>query len=374
VRRLGVVLVALLLAVPAARADSGATVRARLLSEVDSGLTAVNARWAWQGWYQDYRGTPGWSSIWDTEHLFQAYVALAKASPTTRHRNMLVWFAEKSDTGYFNPQLGNGIGGFSTGYGHHGEQGQQWFDDNGWLGLSFMDAWRLTHLRRFLDDAEVAFRYLYTVGWDPLSGGIWWNTQETVKAAESVNTAALLAVELFEAQAGASYLAAAERLIDWADDNLLDPRSGLYLNHPDSGVSISYLESPMLSVFTRLCRDRQEYCNRVAPLTRAILARFGGDLHQPPAVRRDVHPLPARRVRDLSRSTPVFGRLGERDADREERRRRRRLLPQGMGRIDERDQSRADLRRRRRAGGPGLDGRRDLRRLTARRHRALRRA
>jgi Glycosyl hydrolase family 76 len=282
VRRIGVVLVALFLAVPAARADGGATVRARLLSEVDTGLAAVNMRWAWQGWYQDYRGTPGWASIWDTEHLFQAYVALAKASPTTKHRNMLVWFAQKSDTGYFNPQLGSGIGGFSTGYGHHGEQGQQWFDDNGWLGLSFMDAWRLTHLRRFLDDAQVAFRYLYTAGWDPVSGGIWWNTQETVKAAESVNTAALLAVELYEARAGATYLAAAERLIGWADANLLEARSGLYLNHPDSGVAISYLESPMLSVFTRLCRDRQEYCNRVAPLTRAILARFGGELHQPP--------------------------------------------------------------------------------------------
>ena len=203
-RRIGVVLVASLLSVPAGRADGCASVRARLLSEVESGLAAVNTRWAWQGWYQDYHGRPGWSSIWDTEHLFQAYVALAKASPTTKHRNMLVWFAQKSDTGYFNPQLGNGIGGFSTGYGRHGEQGQQWFDDNGWLGLSFMDAWRLTHLRRFLDDAQVAFRYLYTVGWDPVSGGIWWNTQQTVKAAESVNTAALLAVELYEAHAGAS--------------------------------------------------------------------------------------------------------------------------------------------------------------------------
>lgn len=281
-RRLGVVLVAAFLAVPAAHADSGATLRARLVSEVDSGLAAVNTRWAWQGWYQDYHGTPGWSSIWDTEHLFQAYVALARAAPTTRHRNMLVWFARKSDTGYFNPGLGNGIGGFSTGYGRHGEQGQQWFDDNGWLGLSFMDVWRQTHLRRFLDDAQVAFRYLYTAGWDPASGGIWWNTQKTVKAAESVNTAALLAVELYEAHAGSSYLAAAERLIGWADDNLLDARSGLYLNHPDAGVTISYLESPMLAVFTRLCRDRQEYCNRVAPLTRAILARFGGELHQPP--------------------------------------------------------------------------------------------
>jgi hypothetical protein len=167
VRRLGVVLVTALLAVPCAHADSGATVRARLVAEVDGGLAQVNRRWAWQGWYQDHQGTPGWASIWDTEHLFQAYVALTKASPTTKHRNMLVWFAEKSDTGYFNPRLGNGIGGFSTGYGNHGEQGQQWFDDNGWLGLSFMDAWRQTHLRRFLDDDGYYLR-----AWDGSMDGV----------------------------------------------------------------------------------------------------------------------------------------------------------------------------------------------------------
>ena len=267
----------------AARAGSGGGTQAQLATTVDQGIAAVNRRWAWQGWFQDYQGQPGWSSIWDTEQLFEAYVGLDRAEPTTRHRNMLVWFAAKTEGGYYNPTLADGVGGFSTGYGTHGEQGQQWFDDNGWLGLSFLDAYRQTHMRRFLADAERAFRYLFQVGWDPVGGGIWWNTQYTVKSAESVNTAALLAVELWELHAGASYLADAQQLIGWADQYLYDRGSGLYVNHPGgSGVPISYLESPMLSAFLRLCSDRQLYCDRVEPFTRAMLAAFGGNLHQPP--------------------------------------------------------------------------------------------
>lgn len=282
-KRAFVILAAALVCAGSAHADSGTTVRTRLAGDVEQGIAAVNRNWAWKGWYQDVPGVPGWSSIWDTEQLFQAYAALDRAEPTTRHRNMLIWFAAKSEEGYYNPTLGGGIGGFSTGFGRHGEQGQQWFDDNGWLGLSFMDAYRQTHMQRFLTDAERAYRYLFQVGWDPAGGGIWWNTQKTVKSAESVNTAALLAVELFELHAGSRYLADAQQLIAWADANLRDPHTGLYVNHPGGiGVAISYLESPMLSAFMRLCADRDLYCARVAPFERAMLTRFGGDLHQPP--------------------------------------------------------------------------------------------
>lgn len=287
-RRIGVVLVAAACvascaAVAPSRADTGTSVRVQFAGEVEQGIAAVNKRWAWKGWYQDVPGVPGWSSIWDTEQLFQAYVALDLAEPTTRHRNMLVWFAAKSEQGYYNPTLGDGVGGFSTGFGHHGEQGQQWFDDNGWLGLSFLDAYRQTHLKRFLTDAERAFRYLYEAGWDLVGGGIWWNTQHTVKSAESVNTAALLAVELYELHAGAGYLGDAQKLIAWADDNLRQPHSPLYVNHPGGdGVTVSYLESPMLSVFMRLCADVKLYCDRVSPFENAMLAAYGGALHQPP--------------------------------------------------------------------------------------------
>jgi hypothetical protein len=275
-------LCAFLVAAAGARADTGGARRAQLVTEVDQGVVALNHKWAWRGWYADYDDVPGWASIWDTQQLFEAYVALAKAEPSTRHTNQLLWFAAKSEEGYYNPTLGDGLGGFSTGFGRHGEQGQQWFDDNGWLGLSFLDVYRVTHQRRFLTDSERAFRYLYQAGWDPVGGGIWWNTQRTVKSAESVNTAALLAVELYELHAGAGYLASAQQLIAWADANLRDRRTGLYLNHPQDGVPISYLESPMLDVFVRLCRDVQQYCDRVRPFSSAMLESFGDELTQPP--------------------------------------------------------------------------------------------
>ena len=265
----------------AAPAPADKALRAQLVQDVESGIKAVGARWGWSGWYQDIHGVPGWSSIWDTVQLFEAYAGLEAAAPSTRHRNMLVWFGAKSE-GYANPDLDHGLGGFSTGYASRGDQGTTWYDDNGWLGLAFFDAYQETHLARFLHDAESAFRFAYAAGWDPVHGGIWWNSKRTVKCAESVNTTALLAVLLYEAHAGTSYLTAAKRLIAWADANLVDQASGLYENHPGSHVTISYLESPMLSAFIRLCNGQHLYCSRVTPFTAAMLKAYGGALHQVP--------------------------------------------------------------------------------------------
>jgi hypothetical protein len=258
-----------------------ATTRARLVDEVDRGLAAADARWAWRGWYRDNPSTTSWSSIWDTVHLLEARVGLQAAAPSAAHRQALVRMALGAER-YWNPQLGNGFGGFATGYALRGAQGTMWFDDDSWLGLVFFDVYEQTHMTRFLDDAEKAFRFVYHVGWDPKGGGIWWNSQRTVKAAESVNPAALLAVELYEAHRGTEYLRAAHRLVAWANAHLLDRGTGLYDNHPNKGVAISYNQSPMLAALARLCRDGQGHCAEVAPLRSATLRAFGGDLDQPP--------------------------------------------------------------------------------------------
>jgi uncharacterized protein YyaL (SSP411 family) len=184
--------------------------------------------------------------------------------------------------GYANPRLAKGLGGFTTGYALHGEQGTMWFDDAAWLGLAFFDVYEQTHAARFLHDAEIAFRYAYRIGWDPIGGGIWWNSRRTVKAAESVNTAALLAVELYDARRGRAYLRASRRLVDWANAHLLDRSTGLYDNHPDDGVPISYNQSPMLAALVRLCRDGQGTCAGAARLREATLRAFGAELNQPP--------------------------------------------------------------------------------------------
>lgn len=275
---------AVVVAVSAASAGADApaqSVRARLVDEVERGLARADARWGWRGWYRDRPSTAAWASVWDTLHLLEARVGLHAAAPTAEHRASLIRMAVLSE-GYWNPGLGHGLGGFATGYRLRGVQGTNWYDDGAWLGLAFMDVYEQTGLPRFLDDAERAFRFVYRVGWDPVAGGLWWNSQRTVKAAESVNAAALLAVELYDAHRGVAYLRAGRRLVDWADANLLDPVTGLYDNHPSDGVAISYNQSPMLAAFVRLCRDGKGYCERIDPLRRASLARFGRELDQPP--------------------------------------------------------------------------------------------
>lgn len=259
-----------------------AAAQVRLAGEVEIGIQRTNARWWWNGWYRDYPDSTGYSSIWSTVHLFEAYAGLQAAAPSTRHRNMLVWYAAKTE-GYGDKALSGGFGGFSTGYAQSNDPWINWFDDNGWLGLAFFDAYQLTGKARFLRDAEQAFAYLYQVGWDPVGGGIWWNTAKSYKCAESVNTAALLAVLLYQRTGEATYLKSATTLIDWANANLFDAGSGLYLNHPGGdGVAIDYNESPMLDALARLCGAKKLYCDRVRPLTDAMLAAYDGSGRQQP--------------------------------------------------------------------------------------------
>jgi Glycosyl hydrolase family 76 len=255
--------------------------RVRLAAAVESGIRAANARWWWRNWYRDTVAENRYSSIWETVQLLEAYAGLAAAQPSTLHRNMLVWFAAKSEA-YASPELAGGIGGFTTGYLSGGDPKPNWFDDNGWLGLAFFDAYQLTGQVRWLHDAQRAFRYMFKAGWDSVGGGIWWNSDRTYKCAESVNTAALLAVLLYQRTGDRTYLGNAVTIVDWANAHLLDPRSGLYENHVVGGVPISYLESPMLDALARLCNARGLYCDRVAPLAGNILAAFGGELRGVP--------------------------------------------------------------------------------------------
>jgi hypothetical protein len=268
-------------AAPAGAGEPAASVRARFVGEVERGLAAADARWGWRGWYRDTRETKSWSSVWDTIHLLEARVGLYAAAPSAVHRQALIHMALGAE-GYANPRLANGLGGFTTGYALHGEQGTMWFDDAAWIGLAFFDVYEQTQVARFLHDAEIAFRYAYRMGWDRVGGGIWWNSRRTVKAAESVNTAALLAIELYDAHRGRGYLRAARRLVDWANVHLRNRGTGLYDNHPKAGVPISYNQSPMLAALVRLCRDGEGGCTQAAELREATLEAFGAELNQPP--------------------------------------------------------------------------------------------
>jgi predicted alpha-1,6-mannanase (GH76 family) len=89
------------------------------------------------------------------------------------------------------------------------------FDDNGWWGLAWVDAYDLTGEERYLDAARTIFAHNQT-GWDDTcGGGLWWNTDRTYKNAITNELFLTLAALLHQRTGGQEYLSWALRDWEW---------------------------------------------------------------------------------------------------------------------------------------------------------------
>jgi hypothetical protein len=246
-----------------------------LAATAERGVAVVWGRWGWRGWLRVGPYTRDWAPLWQTIHLAMAAEGLAAATGAEVDRRRVRGLLRLAE-GYWNAR----IGGYAGRYATRG-RAAGWFDDNGWLGLAFVDAYRQTGDARFLRDARRALAFILSSGWDARDGGIWWNDAHEFKSGESVVTAALLAVRLQELTGDSRYLADARRIVDWTNAHLFDASRGLYVNRPGGGP-ISYLQSPMLDALGRLCRFQGLYCARLRPLADATFATYGGVLDHAP--------------------------------------------------------------------------------------------
>jgi hypothetical protein len=188
-------------------------------------------RWWNRGrhWYRSTLGSSQVASLWGVVPLFEALNGLEIAQPSRRHLrqlNRFAWGAQR----YLNPAL-EPVPGFGPRPGQHNEGKVTWFDDNGWWGLAFLDAYRATGNGRWLTDAEIAQNYISVSGWDNTPGrpgGIWWNTNHSFYAGESLAGGTLLSARLFAITHDSHYLDDAMKYIAWGDVWLTDPATGLY--------------------------------------------------------------------------------------------------------------------------------------------------
>ncbi len=211
-------------------ADALSHGQARYLRAANKGVKQTN-RWWSHGlhWYRATLTRGNVASLWQSVPLFEALSGLEIARPSRRHLhnlNRFAWGAQR----YLNPAL-EPVPGFGPKPRQREAGKTTWFDDNGWWGLAFLDAYRATGNSRYLTDAEIAQNFISVSGWDTTPGrpgGLWWNTNRSFYAGESLAGGTLLSARLYAITQDKHYLDDALKYIAWADVWLTDPTTGLY--------------------------------------------------------------------------------------------------------------------------------------------------
>jgi glycosyl hydrolase family 76 len=270
--------------------------QARFLQLAQSGVQKVGRYWYNRrtGWYNDRlaKGQDGRASIWTTVHLFSTLNGIATASPTAANKRAVERFADGAYRQYWNPQAGHirhtrrHIGGFNPSSRVPAQAGvHAYYDDNGWLGLAFLEAYRITRVRRYLNYADAAFQFIAQTGWaEGAGGGVWWDTRHTSRSSEGITSATALGALLYETTRKSSYLNTVKGYIGWADSHLWDASNGLYMRDVTSPILMGYVQSPMMIAFLSLCSTTHDdtMCDRAETLGSSALAHFTLNLSHGP--------------------------------------------------------------------------------------------
>lgn len=262
--------------------------RSRFLQLAEQAIRDAKAHW-WNdklGWYNEqlennFPPEP-LVMLWSAFQLFEAVNAVAIADPTPANVAQARWFANKAE-GYYNPGL-KPVGAFAYYLGKRDPNIPYFFDDNGWFGIAFLDAYQATHDRRYVADAARAFRFLAVAGWNPNGGGFWWNTVHRYTTSEPLAAAVLIGARLYEATKQRSYLRSAEKWVAWANARSWNRARGLYQRNPGDGTVMSYVEGLMAAGNAELCRitHRKSYCARAEQVAANSIRAFSVDLHWAP--------------------------------------------------------------------------------------------
>jgi hypothetical protein len=254
------------------------------LQLAEAGVARAERAWRDRhlGWYDerlnDHERYP-LATIWGIVPLFEALDAIDIAAPSSAHRAAVAAFAAGAER-YFNASL-RPVPGFAP-YPNDRGQVRTWFDDNGWWGLAFMDAYRATGTARYLRDAERAFAFIAARGWDSRGGGLWWNTSHAYKAGEALASGSLLAALLFQRTHNQFYLTQVNKFLTWADGHFLTELR-LYDLMDSNSTPTPYVEGSLVEAHQILCQvGQQPACARAKDLADASWQRFEARLEMGP--------------------------------------------------------------------------------------------
>lgn len=138
-------------------------------------------------WYDTREGQFDGVGWWHTGNCLTAFVEYSQRTKNTTYNSIVADMFTKN-------------GNFTT----------EGYDDEGWWGLAWVAAWKLTQIPDYIVRAEAIFADMQ-LAWSGTfcGGGIWWNRAETYKNA--------ITNELFISLAAELYLATnREQYLNWA--------------------------------------------------------------------------------------------------------------------------------------------------------------
>jgi hypothetical protein len=245
---------------------------------VETAWSNPQTNWYGQLPYSQKSAANNIATLWDAYGIFEAIDLVAIARPSAAHRADVERFGQGAERywdryagGYWyslNPRPGVDV----------------YFDDNGWFGLAFFDAYAATGDRRFLHDALRAYTFIKNSGWDRSSGGVWWNLKHDRKTIEPLAAEVLLASQLYRVTHARTYLKEARLLTAWADRHSWNRARGLYQRSPTSDTVMDYAQGMMIGADAILCKARhtRSDCRRAERLADASLEAFPRTYHWTP--------------------------------------------------------------------------------------------
>jgi hypothetical protein len=250
------------------------------LALAQAGVAQAERHWrnARLGWYDerldDDERYP-LATIWGIVPLFESLDAITIAQPSAANERALTSFASGAER-YLNRGL-RPVPGYSPYPGDREADTETWFDDNGWWGLAFFEAFRATARRRYLRDAQRALRYIASAGWDAQTGGIWWNTDHPYKAGEALASGTLLATLIYQQTHSSFALAQARKFLAWGNTAGFSAVNGLYAASNINPTPIDYIQSPLIYAQALLCHltNTPGECERARTLEATAVKRFG---------------------------------------------------------------------------------------------------
>lgn len=165
------------------------------------------------------------SFLWPMSGVFSSAVALASIDPDFRpYVDSMVMAVEQ----YYDTQrVPFGYQAYPVRFG----KVDRYYDDNGLVGIDYVDAYRVTKNPAHLEKAKQVMTFILS-GWDDrFEGGVTWlEGVDDQKPACSNGKALVLALKLYAATGDVYYLETGRRFYDWMNKYLKDPERNVVWN------------------------------------------------------------------------------------------------------------------------------------------------